>query len=119
MRIMPSSIEQLVLLDLNQMPNRFLDIFGAIAFRIVLSGIELSVFDTLDAGPLTAGELARTVGADDHSIAMLLHTLAALGYVTQMGSAYSNTAITAKWLVRRSPSSIAGGFDNWRMLGEC
>jgi hypothetical protein len=119
MTIMPSSIEQLVLFDLSQVPSRLLNIFGPIACLIVLSGIELSVFDTLDAGPLAAGELARRVGADEHRIAVLLHTLAALGYVTQAGSDYCNSAITAKWLVGRSPSAIAGGFDDWHRLAEC
>src|SRR4051812_12076868 len=119
MTIIPSSIEALVLFDLNQVPAPLLNIFDAIAFRIVLSGIELSIFDTLDAGSLTVGELARTAGVDEHVMAMLLHTLAALGHVTQAGNQYRNSATTAKWLVRRSPASIAGGFDNWPMLAEC
>ena len=82
MPIIPTSIERLIFFQLNQAPGPLLDLFGAVAFRIVLSGIKLGVFDTLQAGPISAGELARILGADERGIAMLLDTLTTLGYVT-------------------------------------
>jgi len=116
MPILPNTIERLIFFDLNLGPGPLLDLFGAVAFRIVISGVRLGVFDSLQSGPTTAGELARRIGADERGITMLLDTLAALGYVTHKGDQYANTAMSAKWLVRNSPSSIAAGFDYWAAL---
>ena len=116
MPIIPTTVERLLFFQLNQAPGPLLDLFGAVAFRIVLSAIRLGVFDTLTAGPISAGELARILDADERGITILLDTLVALGYVSQASGRYANTAMTAKWLVRGSSSSIAAGFDYWGTL---
>ncbi|HEY0735228.1 MAG TPA: methyltransferase [Herpetosiphonaceae bacterium] len=113
MPIIPNALERLIFFGLNAGPGPLLDIFGGVAFRTVLAGVNLGVFDALHAGPLTEAELAARIGANARGTAVLLQTLAALGYVSKQGQRYANTAMTRKWLVRSSPSSIVEGYVYW------
>ncbi len=116
MPIVPNVLERLIFFGLNAGPGPLLDIFGAVAFRTVLAGVNLGVFDALHAGPLTSADLAQRIGANERGITVLLDTLIPLGYVTKKGHRYANTAMTRKWLVRSSPSSLAAGYDYWGTL---
>ncbi len=113
MPIVPNVLERLIFFGLNAGPGPLLDIFGAVAFRTVLAGVNLGVFDALHGGPLTSADLAQRIGANERGITVLLDTLIPLGYVTKKGHRYANTAMTRKWLVRRSPSSLADGYEYW------
>ena len=113
MPIVPNTLERLIFFGLNAGPGPLLDIFSAVAFRTVLAGVNLGVFDALHNGPLTSAELAHRIGLNERGAAVLLETLIPLGYVTKTGQRYANTAMTRKWLVRSSPSSIADGYVYW------
>jgi hypothetical protein len=113
MPIVPNALERLIFFGLNAGPGPLLDIFGAVAFRSILAGINLGVFDALHHGPLTPAELARRIGGNERGVTVLLDTLTPLGYVTKKGHCYTNTAMTRKWLVRSSPSSLADGYVYW------
>jgi len=126
MPILPNFIERLVLFNFNQGPGLMLDFLGAQAFRVVGVGVRLGVFEALSSGPLSAAETARQVQASERGITLLLDALESLGYVQKKDGRYVNTPMTVKWLLRRSPNSLAGGipffdsmvFDRWEHLEE-
>ena len=126
MPLIPDFSERLVLLRLNQGPSPMLDFLGAQAFRAACAGVKLGMFEALGAGPLTAAEIACQIKASERGTALLLEALEALGYVKKRAGRYANTAMTAKWLLLASPTSLAGGipffesmvFDRWGHLEE-
>ncbi len=126
MPLTPNFIERLVLLTFNQGPGLMLDFLGAQAFRAVGVAVHLGVFEALNAGPATPAETARQIKASERGTTLLLDALEALGYVKKQTGRYANTPMTAKWLLRRSATSLAGGipffdsmvFDRWGHLEE-
>lgn len=64
----------------------------------------------MNNGPLAAAEVAHRVKASERGIQLLLDALQAIGYVQQQGDRYSNTPMTAKWMVRSSPHYVAEMF---------
>jgi SAM-dependent methyltransferase len=98
MPIVPNLLERLMLLRMNLAPGVMLDFLGAQAFRAACAAQRLGVFEALGAGPLTSAEVATRVKADARGTTLLLEALAPLGYVTQRGGRYANSAMTAKWL---------------------
>lgn len=113
MPIVPNTLERLIFFGLNVGPGPLLDIFGAVAFRSVLAGVKLGVFDALHGGPLTSDDLATRIGVNERGVTVLLETLISLGYVTKKGHRYANTVMTRKWLVQSSPSSMVDGYLYW------
>ncbi|SRR6266498_204220 len=126
MPLRPNFIERLILLNFNLGPGLMLDFLGAQAFRAVCIAVELGVFEALSDGRLTAAETARRIRADERGTTLLLEALQALGYVKKKDGRYVNAPMTTKWLLRSSPTSLAGGipffesmvFDRWGHLDE-
>lgn len=126
MPIIPSFVERLLLLRFNQGPGPMLDFLGAQAFRTLSVAVKLDVFETLAGGGLTAAETARRIQADERGTTILLEALEALGYVMKEDGHFANTAMTSKWLLRRSPTNLADGiaflegmvFDRWGHLSD-
>ena len=112
MPIQPNFLEQTLFFTLNLGPGPVMDIWNGVGFRIVLAAIRLGVFEALADGPLTAEALARQVKTDPRGAALLLFALESLGYVRQQDGAYANTAMTAKWMLRRS-ANFGPGFEFW------
>lgn len=113
MPIVPNLIDRLIFFHLNQGPAPLLDLFGALAFRTVQAAVTLGLVDALSEGPLPPDELARRIGADVRGTTVLLEALEPLGYVSRTDGRYANTAMTARWLVRSSPTTVAAGYDFW------
>lgn len=107
MPIIPNFLERLVMLRLNQAPAPTLDMYGAIANRAVSVALRLEVFETLRDGPLPAGEVARKIEVNPRGITVLLEALAAVGYLERSDEDYANTAMTQKWMLLDSPTTIA------------
>lgn len=111
---------------LNKAPGPVLDLLGAQAFRAGSVAVKLGVFESLGTGPLAAAEVAHIIKADERGTTLLLEALEALGYVERKKGRYANTRMTAKWLLRNSPTSLASGlpffegmvFDRWGHLEE-
>src|SRR5262249_39928806 len=128
MPVLPSVVERLMMLALHRGPGPgpMLDFLGAQAFRAVSTGVRLGIFEAMAPGALSAREVADRVGADERGTELLLDALEALGYVRRRHRVYSNTAMTTRWLLRASPTSLAGGlpffesmvFDRWGHLEE-
>jgi hypothetical protein len=98
MPIVPNFLERFTLLRMNLAPGVLLDFLGAQAFRAACAAHRLGVFDALQGGPLTPAEVAKRIEADERGTTVLLEALEPLGYVTERGGRYANTAMTAKWL---------------------
>ena len=113
MPIVPSFLERLLLLRLNQAPGPMLDLSAAVAFRGVVAALRLGLFDSLQEHRSTAAELVQRLGTDEHGTLMLLRFLESVGYVRQTDGRYANTPMTTKWLVRSSSASMAPGLSYW------
>lgn len=108
--IQPNFLEQTLFFTLNLGRGPVMDIWSGVAFRFVLAAVRLGVFEALADGPLTAEELARQIKTDPRGTALLHATLQSLGNVCQRDKAYTNTAMTAKWMLRRS-ANFGPGFE--------
>ena len=121
MPIVPSFIERLILLQLNQGPGPMLDFLGAQAFRAACVAQRLGIFEALSNGPLTAAQVAHQIEADERGTTLLMEALEALGYLKKKNARYANTSMTAKWL-----PALADGlpffervvFEQWGYLEE-
>ena len=102
----------MVFFKLNLGPGPIIDIWGAAGFRIILAAVRLGVFEGLADGPLPTAALAQRLHTDPRGTALLLNALEALGYVRQQAGGYANTAMTSKWLLRRS-GNFGPGFEFW------
>lgn len=112
MPILPNDMERRIFLSLNEGPGPLLDVVGALAFSTVSVALKLGVFDTLSSAPLTGPEIARQIKASERGTTLLLEALDAIGYVTKHDSRYANTAMTNKWLLHSSPTTIADFFPH-------
>lgn len=81
----------------------------ASAFRpscILFAALRLGVFETLDAGPATAAELAPRLEADGRGVRILCDALAALGLLEKDGDGrYRNAAVSEQALLADAPAS--------------
>ena len=76
--------------------------------KTMFTAVRLGLFDLLDDGPSTAEDLARRTGAQAEPLSRLLEGCAALGLVERRKGVFSNTAVAAAYLSRRSLRSLAG-----------
>lgn len=116
MPITPNFLERSLFFGLNQGPGPMMDIWSAVAFRAVLAGIRLNIFETLDRGTLTTDTLAKQLNINKYGVHILLRTLHSLGYVEKKGETYSNSRMTNKWLVRSSGMDFSPGFHYWAAI---
>jgi len=93
--------------------------------RILLTAIELDLFEALGAGA-DAGDVAGALGTDPRATGMLLNALAALGAIEKRGGVFRNTPETAQHFTRRSPDDVRMAmmhtvhlWDTWSTLTEC
>ncbi|MFL6727289.1 MAG: class I SAM-dependent methyltransferase [Sphingomicrobium sp.] len=86
--------------------------FGFWASKTLLSAVELAVFSTLSDGPKSGRELQAALGLHPRATFDFLDTLVALGLLERDGSGesgkYTNTPVTALFLVKSSPQYIGG-----------
>ena len=93
--------------------------------KILLTGVKLDVFSTLDGKPRTAGEVAGRIGAHAPTLSLLLNALVAMKLLNQAGGRYGNSSIAERHLVRNSPHYIGhllllhdAEWNNWGRLEE-
>jgi SAM-dependent methyltransferase len=113
MPIRPNRLEQLLFFTLNQGPAALLDLWSAVAFRVVVAAVRLGVFEAMVARPLTALEAAETLQADARGMTVLLDALVTLGYVKKQGERFENCSTTSKWLVESAPANFAPYLRFW------
>jgi SAM-dependent methyltransferase len=76
---------------------------GHVEARIVQSAVQLKIFDTLEASPLSAAALAAALQLDAAATELLLNALTALGLVHKNAEQYSLAEISRVHLLRSSP----------------
>ena len=76
--------------------------------KTMFAALTLGVFDRLSAGPAEALPLALATGAHPDSYERLLDACVSLGLLEKDGGRYSNSPAAAAYLVRSSPSTLAG-----------
>jgi 2-hydroxy-4-(methylsulfanyl)butanoate S-methyltransferase len=87
----------------------------------MLAGMQLDVFTPLTDGPLTGTEVAAAIGVAPRKLMPLLYALAASGLLSVQDDRFSNTPEANMYLVRGSPSYLAGSrrefyADIWQAL---
>jgi 2-polyprenyl-3-methyl-5-hydroxy-6-metoxy-1,4-benzoquinol methylase len=76
--------------------------------RILLSAVELNIFDELNGYELSSKELAEKIGAVPDLLEKLLNVLASLRLLNKHDGKFSNAESTGKFLVKSSPSYLGG-----------
>lgn len=93
----------------NVTPDRIMQL--GLAFwssKTLFSAVEIGLFSELAKGPRDADELAARLGLHNRSSRDFFDTLVSLGLLERDDGRYSNTAETARFLVRGEPSYIGG-----------
>jgi SAM-dependent methyltransferase len=79
---------------------------GFMESRILLSAAELNLFTILQKAPLTAREVAASIGGDARALSTLLDAVAAMGLLVKRNGSYQCEETVAHLLVDDSPDSI-------------
>jgi len=80
-------------------------VFSPIRSKLLLTGIELKVFDHL-SGPVSAEEVARTLDAHPRNMGLFLDGLAAIDLVQKKGGLYRNAPTAQAFLVEGSQTYL-------------
>lgn len=76
---------------------------GRWATQTLKTAVELDIFSTLEAEPLTAQQLATKAGLNFQALELLLNALVSMEYLKREGNKYSLTEVSALYLVKSSP----------------
>ena len=76
--------------------------------KALLSAVELGVFTTLAAGPMTGKALIAELDLQPRGTIDFLDALVSLGMLERTGDEYANTASTGLFLDRNKPSYVGG-----------
>lgn len=94
--------------------------------RVLLSGVELGIFDALAEGPQTSEQVACSIGTDPRATDRLMNALCALELLSKEAGQFSNAPDSAELLVRGRPGSLAEAmmhtvhlWDTWSTLSGC
>jgi 3-hydroxy-5-methyl-1-naphthoate 3-O-methyltransferase len=93
--------------------------------QVLLTCVELGVFETLNKGPATAAAVAQKAGADPRATGLLLNTAVALGLLHKSEDQFSNKPLVAACLLPGAPGSMAHSiqlqtafYRRWGRLAE-
>src|SRR5215831_22447 len=90
-------------------PNPFGIIEALDAYQISLAlrgAVELDIFTYIADGATTATEIAKRASTSERGTRILCDFLTVRGFLTKAGSEYGNTAESAAFLNKRSPTYI-------------
>jgi hypothetical protein len=79
----------------------------------MLAGMQLDVFTPLKDGPVTAGQLADTLGVKAEKLSPLLYALVAAELLTVDGDRLANTSEAQYFLVKGKPTYLGGRHENF------
>lgn len=90
-------------------PSPVLDLIEAFRrSKTMFAAVSLGVFDHLSHQSSSAATVASAIGANPDAISRLLDGCVSLGLLSKANDEYSNTALSADYLVSTSPDSLAG-----------
>ncbi|MBU0990778.1 MAG: SAM-dependent methyltransferase, partial [Proteobacteria bacterium] len=73
--------------------GKLLEVSGSYWHACTLhAGVKLDLFSRIEAGEISAGEIAEKAGLDVRGVSVLLNALVAMGLIDKTGSRYANTA---------------------------
>jgi 2-polyprenyl-3-methyl-5-hydroxy-6-metoxy-1,4-benzoquinol methylase len=81
---------------------------------ILEAAVNCRVFDLLDQGPRTVGELAAQSGAAERGVTAILNALVGLEFLVRKGARYALTPESATFLVSTKPAYHGGFFQHMR-----
>ncbi len=84
----------------------------------MLAGTQLDLFTPLEDGPLSAEEIADTLGVQATKLRPLLYALVVAGLLNVDDGLFANTPEADGYLVRGKPSYLGGGHELELMLWE-
>lgn len=87
-------------------------LIGPIRSQILLTGIELEVFNFLSEAKSSV-EVANAMGTHPKNTGVLLDGLAAMDLITKKNGHYRNTQLSEVYLVKRRPAYMGGMFSFW------
>jgi hypothetical protein len=76
--------------------------------RVLLTAYELDLFTALEDEPKTSAEVARLLRTDERATDRLMDALCAMGFLKKSKGKFSNTPLTARFLVKGRPDYMAG-----------
>lgn len=74
--------------------------------RSIMAGVELEIFESLEASSLTATDIAKQCRTDPKATVLLLDALVACGYLGLTRGQYALLSGSRRWLLRSSPNSV-------------
>ena len=93
--------------------------------RILLTGVELDLFQLLSSEPLSASEITARLGSDIRATTMLLDSLSALGYLVKEDGLYRTESSVSPLLSEGTQKSILPGlrhtahlWSSWSQLTD-
>ena len=100
----------------NVSPQLIMDhLWSARAAMALTAGVELGVFDHIEAGKATLKEIARAARSSARGMRHLLDALTGMGYLNKKGERYSNAPVAAQFLVKSKPGYMGGFVGETRM----
>lgn len=100
-------------------------VLGCRASKVVFTAAKLELFTALAQSHLSAPQLARRLRLAEAPLRVLLDALAAVGWLSQQGDHYANTALGRRLLVRDSPEFLGESlarmdavWEVWSALGS-
>lgn len=117
MPAIPNLLERFVLVTTNKGPGPVIDLLGAGSLQALSVAIETGILEHLSAdGPGSAREVAKALDLDPGVTAALLTLLEPAGYVTAKGDAYRVTAMTDRWILEGSATTLGRWLRFWDQL---
>ena len=74
--------------------------------RVIMAGVELEIFESLEFASLTVVEIAKRCNTESVATKLLLDALVACRYLVLTNGKYDLNSKSRKWLLRSSPNSI-------------
>lgn len=100
----------------NVSPQMIMDhLWSARAAMALAAGVELDVFNHIEAGKGTVKEIARAARSSVRGMRHLLDALTGMGYLIKKGEGYSNGPVAAQFLVKGRPGYMGGFVGETRM----
>lgn len=89
-----------------------------LATRILLSGVQIGVFETIGENGKTANEIAEKTGSSPRGIRMLLDCLVSFHLLTKSKQLYSLSPISSRYLRKSSPEYMGHLWEDERSLQQ-
>jgi 3-hydroxy-5-methyl-1-naphthoate 3-O-methyltransferase len=90
-------------------------LWSARAAMALAAGVELDVFNHIEAGKGTVKEIARAARSSPRGMRLLLDALTGMGYLTKQGDGYRNGPVAARFLVKGRPGYMGAFVGETRM----